>query len=175
MHRRHYVRSKFRLYQLPPLTHHAEVPAQQRLRRGRSQADDDLGFHCVQFGIQPGTTSVYLRIPRLLVDAPLTTLGRRPLEMFYNIRDVDFIPVDAGFNERLIQQLSRRAHERAAGEVFLISGLFAYEHDRSLRRSLAENRLSCMLPKITGTAISRSAPQSAERMGPHSRLRKLNF
>jgi hypothetical protein len=49
-----------------------------------------------------------------------------------------------------------------AGKIFLISGLLAYEHYCGLRRAFSKNRLSCMLPQITGSAIARVASQDSQ-------------
>jgi hypothetical protein len=44
-----------------------------------------------------------------------------PLEVFYDIGDVDLVAVDASLFQRAIQQRSRRTHEWTASEVLAIA------------------------------------------------------
>ena len=64
-----------------------------------------------------------------------------PFEMFHRVRDVNFSATDPRFFQCAIHDLSSRTNEWFPGNVFVISGLFANQHDRRCFRALAENRL----------------------------------
>src|SRR6202011_2000723 len=103
------------------------------LRGSRAQADEDLRSDHPQFGIKPRAARLDFRIARLLMNAPLAPFGRRPLEMFHQIRYVYFCAVDASLSQRLIQESSRWPDKGMSRPVLLISGLLSDEHDLSLR------------------------------------------
>ena len=50
-------------------------------------------------------------------------------EVLHRVGDEEFAAIDAGFGEGAIQNLSCRANERMAGEIFLIAWLFADERE----------------------------------------------
>jgi hypothetical protein len=83
------------------------------------------------------------------VNATLSALGRRPLEMFHDIRDIDLSAVNTSLGERFIQKFSRRSDKWLSQAIFLVARLFAHEHDRGFRIPLSEDRLRRGLPKIT--------------------------
>ena len=80
------------------------------------------------------------------MDSPLSTFIGRPLEVLYDICYVDFVAVDSCQAQSLIQYFSRRSYERAAGQIFLIPGLFAHEHNRRFRRPVAKHGLRRRFP-----------------------------
>src|SRR5579862_4272004 len=130
MHGRDDVRSHGRLDQLPALTGHADIPSQQRLCGGRTQADKNLRTHESELGVEPRAASLNFRVSRFLVNAALATLGERPFEMLYDIGDVNLVSVDARFMQSFVKNFPRWTDERMSGSVFLISGLLANEHNR---------------------------------------------
>ena len=96
---------------------------------------------------------------RLLVDAPLA--ARLEFEMLDRVGDVDAGAVDAGLGKRAVEQLAGRADERPAGEILLIAGLLADEHERRVARALAEHGLGRGLPERAALARRAPAPSAA--------------
>ena len=86
--------------------------AEQRLRRGRAEADDHARLDQRDLGVEPRPAGGDLAGVRLLVDAPLA--ARLPLEVLDDVGDVDRCAVDAGVLERAVEQLAGRADERMA-------------------------------------------------------------
>src|ERR1043165_1386121 len=107
MHRGQYRRRERRRHEPAALGRHFELPAEQRLRRGRSQTHERLRLHDRQLLVYPGTARVDLALPRLLVEAAFP--ARFPLEVLDDIRDVDRLPIDAGLLERAVEELAGRA------------------------------------------------------------------
>jgi len=84
------------------------------------------------------------------VDAPLP--ARLPLEVFHHIRDVDAPAIDAGLDERAIEELPRRADEGVAGEVLVVAWLLADHDEVSVGGAFAEDGLGSGLVEGTGGA-----------------------
>ena len=97
----------------------------------------------------------------LLVDAALA--ARLPLEVLHHIGDVDGRAIDPSFGERLVEQLPGRADERMTGQVFLIAGLLADEHQPRARRALAEHRLRAELVEVARLTVLRGLPNRGQR------------
>ncbi len=51
------------------------------------------------------------------------------LKMLHSIGEVGFATLDARSLKSAVEELAGRSHEGAAEEVFLVSGLFANDHD----------------------------------------------
>jgi hypothetical protein len=66
------------------------------------------------------------------VNAAFTAFIGHPLEMFDYVGHIDIPSVDPHLGESLVQQLSRGADERAAGQILTIARLFADEHYASV-------------------------------------------
>src|SRR5581483_2086045 len=138
-----------------PLLRHAELLAEQRLRRGRAQTDDDVGLHHRELRLEPRPARGLLAPRRLRVDPPLAS--RLPLEMLDRIRHVRRGAVDTGELERLVQQAPGRADERAPRAILLVARLLADEDDARVVGALAEHRLRPRLPE-------RAAPAAGGRV-----------
>src|SRR5919109_70307 len=139
----------------------AKVAAEQRLRGGRAEGDENARLHDRELGVQPRATRGDLGPVRLLVDAPLP--ARLPLEVLDDVRDVRERAVDAGLLERPVEQLPGRADERFAGLVLLIAGLLADEHRLRFRQSFAEDGLRPGLPEVARLASGGSVAERLER------------
>ena len=119
-----------------------------------TKADDDARLDNLCLGFQPRPTRRNLRGRRFFVFAALTL--RFPFEMLHRVGDIQVSPGEAGFFESLVQNLPRRSYERVTGKIFLISGLFADQHDGRLMGSFSKDRLSGVFVEITpGTAGGR--------------------
>jgi hypothetical protein len=87
---------------------------------------------------------------RLLVQTGFPT--RYQFEMFPRISDVNLRAADAGRCQRAIEHLSRRSDEWFVGQVLLVAGLFADQHDPGSLRAFAEHGLGCVFPERAGAA-----------------------
>ena len=90
-------------------------------------------------GLEPRAAGGELAHARRLMDPPLAALHE--LEMLHGVRDVDPLAVQADLGQRAVEDLTGRADERRALEVFLVSRLLAHEHDPRVGRAAAEDRL----------------------------------
>ena len=61
-------------------------------------------------------------------------------EMFHRISDINVFAIDPGFFQRAVQDFSGGTDEWFPSKVFVISGLFADQHDWRILRSFAKNR-----------------------------------
>src|SRR5256885_1382177 len=146
MHRRHHRWKAGPLHELAALHAHAEVAAEQRLGRGRTQQDQEVRLHHCDFAIQPETTGIDLSGIRLLVQATLA-LGL-PFEVLDGVRDIDTPALDARLLERLVEHASGGADERFSFPVLAIAGLLAHEHDLGVFGALAEDGLRAGLVEV---------------------------
>src|SRR5437764_4184204 len=96
----------------------AELLAEQRLRRGRAEADEHARPHDGELGLEPRPAGRLLGPARLRVDPPLAS--GLPLEVLDHVRDIRLVSRDPGSLERLVEQPARRADERAALPVLLV-------------------------------------------------------
>src|SRR5947209_8359251 len=76
-----------------------------------------------EFVLKPPATAFDLVGVGSLVQAPLA--AHLVFEMLDCVGDERVTPRDSGFSQRLIQNLSRRADKRFAGEIFLVAWLLA--------------------------------------------------
>src|SRR6516165_6199444 len=81
----------------------------------------DRRLNEIDLVVEPPAASVDLARVGLLVEAPLA--ARLVLEMLHGVGDVDFIPLDAGRFERLVEHLAGGAHEGQSGQIFLVARL----------------------------------------------------
>src|SRR5690348_7069392 len=128
-----HVRCKRRFYELPSLPADPDIFSQQRLSGTRTQANEDFWFHTFEFSIEPGAASFNLRITRLLVNATFSAFRRSPFKVLDHIRDINFRTIDLCLGKRLIEQPAGWPNEGTTNAVFLVAGLFANQHDHSLR------------------------------------------
>ena len=129
MHRCHHGRREWRIFDLSALTSHAEFAPQQRLRCRRTEADENMRLHHPKFSVEPGAASMNFGVSRLFVNAFLSSLSSHPFEMLNDIRQENVRPFNSCFFQCLVEQSAGRTDKRMAGQVFLIAGLFADEHD----------------------------------------------
>src|SRR5215510_12551307 len=81
-----------------------ECLAHQPARRGGAKSDGDRRLNEIDLVVEPPAASVDLAYVGLLVEAPLA--ARLVLEVLHGVGDVDFIPLDAGRFERLVEHLA---------------------------------------------------------------------
>src|SRR5207247_256089 len=123
----HDPRGKLRAQNLAALTCNAKGGAENGLRGGRSETDEDLWPNEAQLRFKPRTASRDVARAWLLMDAPFS--ARFPLEVFYRVRDVNFGPSDSRFGQGALEQMAGRTNKGFSTEVFLVAWLFAEEHE----------------------------------------------
>ena len=127
MHSGHDVRRERGLEKLAAMLRDAKIAAEEGLRSRGAETHDHFGPERGDLGFEPRTAGCDFGGVGLFVDAAFA--AGLPLEMFYGVRDIDFLTVDASFDEGGVEELACRSDEGTALEVFLISRLFADEHD----------------------------------------------
>ncbi len=164
MYRCHHEGSEPRIDELSAPTSHAEVSPQQRLRRRRTQAHQNLRLHHPKFSVKPGTASVDFGVSRLLVNASLSSLGSNPFEMFHDIGQIHRRSFESRFFQCLVEQLASGTNKRMTGTVLLIAGLFADKHDPRFCRTFSEDGLRRSLPQIARFAIAGGTTKTGNRV-----------
>src|SRR5688572_17446980 len=155
--------------------------SEQRSRGRGAESDDDCGLYRRDLVIEPQSAREYLFAVRPFVNPSLA--ARLPLEMLDRVGQINLCRIETGFRQRVAQQLPGWTHEWLAGEVLLISGLLADQHQPRIRRTLAEHRLGGALPKVAPPASSsgfakcgqrtrfrHDAPRAAARSPPKGRI-----
>lgn len=164
MYRCHHEGSERRIDELSAPTSHAEVSPQQRLRRGRTQAHQNLRLHHPKFSVKPGTASVDFGVSRLFVNASFSSLGSNPFEMFHDVGQIHLRSLESCFFQCLVEQLASGTNKRTTGTVLLIAGLFADKHDPRFCRAFSEDGLRRRLPQIARFAIAGAITRTSNRV-----------
>jgi hypothetical protein len=133
------------------LARDAKLPTQQRLGRGGAHAHEDLRAHGGDLGVQPGTARPDLFRARALVDPALASAF--PLEVLHHVGDVDVVANDPRTLECLVEDATRRSHERPAEDVFLVAGLLTDEHQPGAPGPFAEDHLGGPAPQVTRSTV----------------------
>ena len=84
------------------------------------------------------------------------------LKCFTTLVKYTFVAPDPGLFQRLAQKFSCGSNKRMSCAVFLISGLFADQHDLRFRRAFPKNRLRRILPQIASPAFTSGDAQRAD-------------
>ena len=116
-----------------------EFGVDEGLGGGVAEGDDDFGLHFKDFGEDPGFAVMDFFFAGFVVEAALA-LGFK-FEVFDGVGEVEFLAVEAGFFEGLVEEFTGRADEGTAGDVLLIAGLFADDHDAGIGWAFAEDGL----------------------------------
>ncbi len=164
MYRCHHEGSERRVDELSAPTSHAEVSPQQRLRRRRTQAHQNLRLHHPKFSVKPGTASVDFGVSRLFVNASFSSLGSNPFEMFHDIGQIHLRSLESCFFQCFVEQLASGTNKRTTGTVLLIAGLFADKHDPGFCRAFSEDGLRRRLPQIARFAIAGGFTKTGNRV-----------
>ena len=116
-------------------------------RRGGAQRHDDPRRDRTDFGFEPWKACRDLQGAGFAVETPGP--ARDPLEMLDGVGHPNPRPVDPGLGETAVEQLSGGSDKRMAGLILGVARLLADQHDRRVRRTLAEHRLG-------GVAVERA-------------------
>src|SRR5256712_11964092 len=147
MDRRDNVRRERRVDELPALPGDPEGRRDERLRRRRAEADDDLRAQDRELGVEPEPAGRDLAAVRLLVEAPLP--GRTPLEVLHGVRHVDGVAIDPRLRERLVEDATGGSDEGAARAILPVPPLLAHPDDARLSPALSPHRLRPALPDVS--------------------------
>jgi hypothetical protein len=128
----------------------AGVAAAEGLEGGGAEANDSLGSDESDLGFEPGVAGSDLAGGWPLVQASLA--AGLPLEVLDGVGEIDLATIDAGGGEELVEKLAGGADEGEAGEVLLVTGLFADEEERRALGANPGNDLGCGLVEIAGSA-----------------------
>ncbi len=99
------------------------------------------------------------RLPR----SPLAARRRLPAEMLDGIREVEAVAIEPGRLDGAIEHGARRSDKGVSLAIFDVAGLFADQHDRGARRSLAKDGLRRAGVQRTRLAGPGGAARAAER------------
>src|SRR5581483_212219 len=129
----------------------SERPAEEALGSGRAEEHERFRLDGCELGLEPRAAGDLLR-PRGLVVEAARPAGP-PFEVLDGVRDVRRAAVDAGLVECAVEHLAGGADERLAGQVLLVAGLLADEHDLRARRARAEHGLRCLREERAALAL----------------------
>jgi len=79
--------------------------------------------------------------------------------MLDNVRHVYGIAIDSSLLQGGVKELSGRTDERFARQVFIVTGLLAYEHEPGFLRAFTEDRLGAAFPQVASFAAGGCFPQ----------------
>ena len=142
---------------------HGDRLAEQRLRGGCAERDDEVGLDDRQLLVEPPAAGLHLAGIGLGMDAPLA--ARLELEMLDRVGDVDLEPIDIGLVEYLVEHLAGRPDEGLAGDILLVARLLADEDDPRILGSLAEHGLRGVAPQRAAAAGFGDLAQFGNRIG----------
>lgn len=137
-----------------------ELGTEHRVRGGRAEAAQDPWLDRGELRLPPRRAGLDLRGVGLLVEPDLARGS--PFEVLHRIRDVHAVALDAGLDQRAIEQRTRGAHEWMTLAVFTVTGLLAHEHEIGVGRSLTEHCLGRSGVQITRLARDRVAAEFVE-------------
>lgn len=163
VHRRKDHFSQFRLVWQPPAFEHAEHPAEERLRGGCAETDDDARPNELDFRLEPGKARANLGGVRRLMNATFAARVLCPLEVLHGIRDVDVLARDACGVEGAIEQLARRSDERPSCFILGVAWLFANDDHPCAARAFAEDGLGAELVEMAAATSLSRGPQLWKR------------
>src|SRR5689334_17294380 len=105
---------------------HAEVAAEQHLRRCCAECDDNSWLNHLHFFIEPCTARGNLHAVRLFVNPALA--ARFPFEVLYRIPHVIVISVNTGGRKCFVQNPTRRANKGEPLQICVVARLLADQH-----------------------------------------------
>src|SRR5262245_9528845 len=138
--------------------HHA---IEHAARGGRPHRHDRGRLHDRAFLLEPPPAALDLVGIRTLVQAPLA--AHLEFEMLDRVGDESIAARNAGLFERLIEDPPGRTHERLAGEVFLVAGLLADQHEPGAGAPFPRNDLGGELVERAARAFGFCLAQRRQR------------
>jgi hypothetical protein len=133
-----------------------ELCSEETLRRGCTQADNELGSNGSNLRFQPGAAGRDLKRIWLLMEPNFSAWF--PLEMLNGIGDVDIGSIDTCGLEAFIEQLPGRTDEGLSLLVFAISGLFPHQENSGMGAALAKYDLRGFPIEVATATLLRCFP-----------------
>jgi hypothetical protein len=124
---------------------------------GGSQAHNQFWFEHTQFRVEPRSTRGHLACVWFRVQASLAARG--PFKVFYCIRHIDHLAIDATFLEHAIEQSASRSNKGMSFAIFSISWLLANDDKFGVQWAFTENRLRGITVKLTTSATCGGTPE----------------
>src|SRR5215472_4572076 len=150
MHRCQNVRSEIALNQISTSSCHAEIFAEQGLSRAGTETYQNLRLNNLKFRVKPRTAGFDFRLPRFLVNTSLAALRCHPLEVLYDIGDVDLRTIDSDFGQHFVEQPPGRSDKWMSGAVFAVARLLSDKHHPRGRRAFSKYSLRAQLREVAG-------------------------
>src|SRR5262249_36050955 len=122
----------------------AKLLAKQGLSSGGAKGDYHFRFDGRDLGLEPRPAGLNFPFFGLLVNASFA--AELPLEVLYDIGNVDLPAINAGLFQRLIEQSAGRPYERPALEILFVTWLFADEYQPGVRSAFTEYSLGRIFP-----------------------------
>jgi hypothetical protein len=117
-----------------------------RLRAAVAPSDDCRGFHDRPLLVEPPFAALDLVGVGPLVQAALA--AHLVLEVLDGVGHEGVVACDACFRQGPVENLSGGPHEGPSGEILLVAGLLAHQHQPRVSRTLAGHDLGCRLSII---------------------------
>jgi len=133
---------------------HLERIAEQRLRGGASERNDELRLDQPDLLFEPGVAGSHLGSVGFLVEPPLNQLLAHEFEVLDGIGDVNFPPIDLRRLQTFVQQPTRGTDERLPGPLLLVARLLADEQQAGVRWPFTEYGLGGVAPEIAAATRS---------------------
>ena len=148
---------------LAALAHHRDRAPEQRAGGRRAECDHGRGLHQRDLAFEPVQAGSGFALRRRLVDAALA--AQLELEVLDRVGQVERIARPAELRESTVEKLAGGPDERAAMQVFVITGLLANQHQAGAQRPFAGHRLGrAGADRARSTTLGRVA-QCRERAG----------
>src|SRR5579872_388953 len=169
MERRGRVAREARFEPLAALLHQPESAANDRVGRGRSQAQDDVGLHDVDRLLQPRRAGGGLlgRWRAVAQPARIQHAGSAP----DHVADKNVLAEDAVLTEALVQQRAGPADEWAPRRILVLARPFADEHQGRFRVALAEDYRIARRSQSAGRAAGGVRRKGRESLGGRRSVR----
>ncbi len=129
----------------------AKGAAQQGLRRGCSEADDQFRAHGFDLGVEPWAAGGDFVRVRFLVNSQLA--ARLPLEVLDGIGDVGGCAIDAGCLHAGIEQMAGGSDKGCACLIFFVAGLFANKEYRGSLWACSKNGLRGVTVEVAAATL----------------------
>ena len=153
MHGRENAPRKFRRQYLAAFARDSKRRSENRLCCRRAHGNHQLWLNNSQLRFQPRSAGGDLARIWFLMN-PSFAAGL-PLKMFHRVRHINLGSINSSFLKRLVHDFPGGSNERSPGDVFIISRLFANQHDRGVLWAFAKHSLRCTLVKMTRRAVPR--------------------
>src|SRR5260370_30215174 len=142
--------------------------SEQAARRRRAERDDRHRLHQRTLDVEPDLAALNFVSVGPLVQPTLAP--HLMLEMLHRVSDENLRTWNSCLRQRPVENAPGRADERLAGNIFLVAGLLADEHDVGGPAPLAPHRLRGVLVERTARAFILRLAKLRQRTDRWSKL-----